>query len=153
MHPAPNTLSATEMMAPGINSLAEALSASTAPATPINSSTPSNQALPSNSYQSPTFTTSIKPSFFPITTTSTQSPSTFSAPAKSDADSIQDIFASSGINLREEAEAITREQESLTCFISPIPTGEDPRSKISSLFNIENFSFLISTIGKVLLFI
>ncbi|KGG51684.1 hypothetical protein DI09_29p50 [Mitosporidium daphniae] len=144
MHVAPNTLSATEMMAPGINLLADVLTASTSAAT----SEATNSPTAASSYGSivaPMPMINMTPSQLLTPSTATTISST-----REDTDSIQDILANSGVNLKEEAEAILREQEAFTSYFpaSSMPSIEDPRAKISSLFNHDNLAFLLSTIGS-----
>ena len=137
----PNTLSATEMISPGINLLADVLSASTSVPAPDTTGMPPT-CVPMAA-QMPTINAT------PHQLASPSTAATMTAAVREDTDSIQDILASSGINLKEEAEAILREQEAFTSYLPAMsmPSAEDPRSKVSNLFNLDNLSFLLSTLG------
>jgi hypothetical protein len=67
-----------------------------------------------------------------------------------DTDVMQDIFQGSGIDLKEEAENIIKEQENLLSSLQ-LPSSEmveDPRSNIDFLFNSEKLSQVVRIIAE-----
>lgn len=133
-------MSAAELMSPGINTLAETLSQPTHGlySSPVPSASTSPSPMIHGGVAS---ATSMPVTVAPV-------PSSTSTSTFGDTDSLQDILMCSGIDLKEEAENILREQDSLFAQHAVSPSGgEDVMSKAPSLLNVEGLSFLISAIA------
>lgn len=80
-------------------------------------------------------------------TSSIKSQNTQDYNAKNDTDALQDILQYSGIDLKEEAENILKDQDLLLGQVS-VNVGEDSRAKLDILFNPEKLKLITTNIAE-----